>query len=159
MPFNEIEISNQPVTGIRRKVRRFQTVTHEDGEISIIIKVIFLDENSVELVNKFRSMIGPGEGQITQEQFNALEKRYDSYYVEHHTRGSFVNPLTGELVPVGTEGAVPEIEWLRSLSVANHLIPMLVGGGYLEQGNDNHIAIEEAFERYVMQLMDTKKRY
>lgn len=159
MAYNEIEITNQPVTGIRRKVRRFQTTTHEDGELTITVKVIFQDSLGNDLIESFRQMIGAGQEQITQEQFDALEKKFFPYQVSHTTRGSYVNPATGDLVPAGTEGAVPEIEWLRSLGVNTHLQPMLLGAGLIVEGEERHIIIEEAFEKFVMLRMDTLKRY
>lgn len=158
MAYNEIEITSQPVTGIRRKVRRFQTITHEDGELTITVKVIFLDENGNDLIESFRQLIGSGPGQITREQFSALESKFFPYQVSHSTRGSYVNP-TGELVPAGTEGATPEIEWLRSLGVNTHLQPMLFGADLIAEGEERHIIIEEAFEKFVMLRMDTLKRY
>lgn len=157
--YNEIEISPQPVTGLRRKVRRFQTITHEDGELSITLKVIFLAEDGTELIEKFRTMIGDGPDQITAEQFEALEKKFFPYQVTHSTRGSFIDPSTGDLVQPGTPGAVPEIEFLRSLEVITHLQPMLEDAGLIDPGEQRHIAIEEAYEKLVMLRMDQLRRY
>lgn len=159
MYINEIEISTQPVTSIRRKARRFETITHEDGELTIRVKVVFLDSNGSDLIETFRGMIGTEQGQISKEQFEALEKKYFPYIVEHTTRKSWVNPVTGDLVSEGTEGAVPEIEWMRSLEVGTHLRPMLFGAGLIAEQEDRHIIIEEAFEKMVMMRMDNMKRY
>lgn len=156
MAFNEIEISQQPLTNIRRKVRRFQTITHEDGELTIVVKVIFLDNDGNDLIETFRGMIG---NEITKEQFDALERKYSAYQVSHSTRNSWIDPLTGDLVAAGTEGAIPEIEWLRGLKVDDDLQPLLSGLGYIAADEERHIVIEEAFEKWVMQRMDTLKRY
>jgi hypothetical protein len=155
---NEIEITPQPLTGIKRKVRRFQTITHEDGELSIVLKVIFLDQNGNDLVESFRGMIGTGEDNISPSQFKSLEKKFHPYLVEHHTKGSFVDNQ-GNVVEQDTEGAVREIDFLRNLSVNTHLIPMLLNYGLIEDGEDRHIAIEEAYEKLIMLRMDALKRY
>lgn len=159
MPHNEIEITPQSGTGLRRKARRYQLITHEDGELSMIIKIIFLHDSGIDLIDHFRSMIGEGEGMISFSQFEDLEKQFYPYKREHHTKGSFILPLTAELVPEGTEGAIPEIEWIRNLSVSQDLYPMLFGAGMIAEGEDRHVMLEEAFERHVMLQMDLLKRY
>lgn len=108
----QIAISPEPFTGFKRAARLKSFVVFDDLEMCQQVNILYVDGQGVPMLEKIAA-----DPTLTTEQREVLKARYADRVVQRETRGAYIMPATGQIVPADTEGAVSQVDFFQSITI------------------------------------------
>lgn len=127
----ETEISNDPVTGLKRKLVHHKLEIDENLEMTHYRKIVYYERLDGDVYGRPIIEAIQENDQITDEAKKKLTEKYQPQFFNVDTRGVYVNPETGQpvnkIVSVDENGnqtesypigSVPELEFWQNLPIS-----------------------------------------
>lgn len=116
MAQNEIktDVSADEFSELARQAKHSKLIFESDLNMSFEVEVFFVNDEGQKIFDLIQQMpVVDGY----EEKKNNLLRMYHPKYYTHHTRGSFVDPATGDIVTSDFEGAIPELDYLQAITM------------------------------------------
>ncbi|WP_019986313.1 hypothetical protein [Rudanella lutea] len=108
----QIAISPEPFTGFQRAARLKSFVVFDDLEMCQQVSILYVDAQGVPMLEQIAA-----DPTLTAEQRQVLMTRYADRVVQRETRGAYIMPATGQIVPADTEGAISQVDFFQSITI------------------------------------------